>query len=111
MNLPAEILKRLLHGASSFRAGTIVTVSRPVQGLYLVDRGMLSTSVSIPLRPGDRVEYRGPHLGKEEVVLIPKETADEFLARVPKDQERTWITRDAFFVYLPKGVVSELNDR
>lgn len=108
MNLPAEILERLLHGTSRFRAGMIVTVSRPIDGFHLVDRGMLSTSVSIPLQPGDRLEYRGSHLEKEDVVFIPEEIADEFLARIPNDQERSWVARGAFFVCLPYGVVTEL---
>ena len=111
MNLPVEILKRLFHGPSRFRAGAIVTVSRPIEGLHLVDRGMLSASVSIPLQPGDRLEYRGPYRRKKDVLLIPKERADEFLARIPKDQEREWVASDAFLVYLPYGVVMDTNDR
>jgi len=94
-----------------FRAGAIVTVRRAVEGYHLVDRGMLSTSVHIPLRPGDLIEYRGPHHGEQIVVRIPQKSADQFLARVPKELERSWVDRSRFLVYLPKDAIVEFNDR
>lgn len=106
MNLAAEIVKRLMHGASAFTPGTIVTVNRPIDGYHMVDRGMLSTDVFIPLCPGDRLEYGGPYLREKTIVLIPKESAEYFLARVPKELERTGVEKSAFHVYLPNDAVT-----
>ncbi len=98
-------------GASTFPPGTIVTVNRPIDGYHMVDRGTLSTNVFVPLRPGDRLEYRGPYFQEKTVVLIPRESAEYFLARLPKELERTWVAKSAFHVYLPNDAVTLLNVR
>ena len=104
-------MKRLIHGASAFPPGTVVTVNRPIDGYHMVDCGMLSTNVFIPLRPDDRLEYGGSYLRETTVVLIPKESAEHFLARVPNELERTWVAKNAFHVYLPNDAVTVLNER
>jgi hypothetical protein len=71
---------------------------------------MLNTSVSIPLLPGDKLEYRGPYLRKESVVQIATTVADSYASRVAKDEERAWIERAAFYVYLPIEERLEAND-
>jgi hypothetical protein len=111
MNLAAEIVKRLMHGASAFPPGTIDTVNRPIDGHHIVDGGALSTNVFIPLRPGERLEYRGPYLREKTVVLISEERAEYFLVRVPKEIQRTCVAKSAFHVYLPNDAITLLNDR
>jgi hypothetical protein len=110
VNEPLDILKALLHGRASFQLGMRVTVTRATEGTYLVDRGMLCTSVKIPLMPGDNLEYRGPHLAKENVVQIPQAHAGEFLSRIANSAERSWIDTSAFYLYLPIEERLEAND-
>jgi hypothetical protein len=86
---PLEMLKQMLHGAPAFSPGQWVTVTRPIEGAFLVDRGMLSTSVAIPLRPGDKLEYRGPHQRNAVMLKIPESSAADFLARIVKETERS----------------------
>ena len=64
---------------------------------------MLSAEVKIPLKPGDVLEYRGKHLREKEVVHISESAAEQFLARVPKEEHPEWVERHAFFVYVPSG--------
>ena len=110
MDKSVEMLKQMLHGAPAFNPGQCVTVTRPTEGTFLVDRGMLCTSVSVPLRPGDRLEYRGPHLYNQVVLRIAESNAPEYLSRITKEMERSWIDADAFFVYVPIEERLEAND-
>ena len=105
-----QILKRLMHGGSRHRSGASVTVTRPIDGMHLVDRGMLSTTVSVPLAPGDKLEFRGPHLGKENVVRIPEADSAKYLARIAEPGDRTLIDTTAFYVYLPVDEQLRAND-
>ena len=98
-----NLLQAIVNGWPTFRAGETVTVSRPIEGRHLVDRGMLSTEVRVPLVPGDALEYRGKHLRESEVVRIPEAAAHGYLARVPKEQHPELVERSAFFLYLPAG--------
>ena len=106
MFTPVDVIKRIWHGKGTFAKGEIVTVRQPINAMHLVDRGMLSTSVEIPLMAGDRVSYLGPHVKLKDVFLIAEVDADKFVARVANEKEREWIDRKWFVIYVPIGTLA-----
>ncbi len=104
-DLPITAARRWARTLAFMNKGALVTVSEPQTAVHLIDRGMLSTSITVTLQPTDVLEFCGTHITGELVLRARPEDVDVLLARAIPERYRQYADRSAFFLYVPASKV------
>jgi hypothetical protein len=87
------------------KKGTLVKVAEPVTAVHLIDRGMLSTSISVELLPTDTLVFFGRGLTGETTLRARPEDVESLLARATPIEDRQYAHRSEFLLNVARAKV------